>query len=101
VAGATIEFALDQREASWLAAEVGRVAGRPIDPELLQFMTLAYLSFRLGQATLSTEMSAGDPAERRRLDDLSTRYRKRLEACLQPDAAPATQQDSSLDTVGQ
>jgi hypothetical protein len=101
VAGATIEFALDQREASWLAAEVGRVAGRPIDPELLQFMTLAYLSFRLGQATLSTEMSAGGPAERRRLDDLSTRYRKRLEACLQPDAAPATQQDSSLDTVGQ
>jgi hypothetical protein len=101
VAGATIEFDLDQREASGLAAEVGRMVGRPLDPELLQFMTLAYLSFRLGQAKLSAEMSAGDPAERRRLDALAVRYRKRLENRLQPFPAPATPQESSLDAVGQ
>ena len=77
------------------------MVGRPLDLELLQFMTLAYLSFRLGQATLSSEMSAGDPAERRRLDALAGQYRKRLEASLQPGPAPATQQKSSPDAVGQ
>ena len=101
VAGATIEFDLDPREASWLAAEVGRVAGRLIDPDLLQFMTLAYLAFRLGQATLSSEMSAGDQTERRRLDTLAGQYRKRLEARVQTRPAPASPQDSSRDAVEQ
>jgi hypothetical protein len=100
VAGASIEFDLDRREASRLAAEVGRVAGRLLDPELLQFMTLAYLSFRLGQATVASDLGAGEPSERQRVHALACRYRVRLEACLRPDRLPAPPQISSLDAVG-
>jgi hypothetical protein len=101
IAGAAIEFGLDDREASWLAAEVYRMLGRLSDPELLQFMTLAYLAFHLGHSTLSSEMAAGDPAERQRLEALAGRYRERLKASLQTDSQTATPQNSSLSAAAQ
>ncbi|HEY1143013.1 MAG TPA: hypothetical protein VGE68_03160, partial [Sphingomicrobium sp.] len=53
VAGASVEFGLDRRESAWLSAEAGRAGGRPVDPALLEFMTLAYCAFRLGQSSLT------------------------------------------------
>ena len=101
IAGAAIEFGLDDREASSLAAEVYRMLGRLPDPELLQFMMLAYSSFGLGQATMASEMAAGDPPERQRLEALTGRYRERLKASLQTDSQTATPQNSSLSAAAQ
>ena len=65
VAGAAVEFDLDPGERSLLAAEAGRAAGCLVDPELLDFMTLAYLAFRLGEARLTGLEAASGSYERR------------------------------------
>jgi hypothetical protein len=65
VAGAAIEFDLNAKERAWLAAAVGRTAGWPVDPELLDFMTVAYVAFRLGQSQIAGMRAAADGYERR------------------------------------
>jgi hypothetical protein len=65
VAGAAIEFDLDAKERAWLAAVAGRTAGRLVDAELLEFMTVAYVAFRLGQSQLAALGAAADGYERR------------------------------------
>lgn len=82
VAGATVEFGLDAEETAWLAREVGRASDRTVDPGLLEFMTTAYAAFRLGQASLSTDMARGDPAEQRRIAAACERYERRLRRLL-------------------
>jgi hypothetical protein len=64
VAGASVEFDLTPEQTRWVAAESGRAAGRLVDPELLDFLTLAYLAFRLGQASISVQMSGSADARR-------------------------------------
>lgn len=100
VAGAAIEFDLDPGEAEWLASAVGREAGRPVDPELLQFVTIAYSAFRLGQTKLSIDMLAGDPAEQQRIAAVSARYERRLRELLLPQCLAATPHESSTCVVG-
>ena len=81
VAGAILEFDLDELASAALAS----ATGVPIDPDLLAFYRIAYAAFRLGQARLSLAMVA-DPAERERLQAQGDRF-----------AAHATRQQSLLD----
>jgi hypothetical protein len=101
VAGATVEFDLDARETARLAGEVGRAAGHPVDPELLQFMTVAYAAFRFGHAALSADMASGDPAEQQRLTAASCRYERRLRAMLLEQSQGATPRKSALGLVAE
>lgn len=59
VAGATIEFDLDNEQGARLAA----ATGRSIDPELLEFYRLVYCAFRLGAAHLAGEAGASSALE--------------------------------------
>jgi hypothetical protein len=97
VAGASVEFDLDQRETAWLAAQVGRSAGRLVDSELLELMTLAYLALRVGQVSLSIEMCAGNRAERVRLECVLKRHEHRLHQCLLQCETAATRPKSLVD----
>lgn len=100
VAGCAVEFGLDVRETGWLAARAGRAAGRLVDPELLQFSLVAYLSFALGRALLAAEMCANDPREEDRWTQLAGGCRQRLrELLLVPHPSCANRLDSSLDAA--
>ncbi|WP_129790736.1 hypothetical protein [Sphingosinicella sp. CPCC 101087] len=82
VAGAAVEFDLDPPAAARLAAAVGRAAGRKVDPELCEFLTLAYLAFRMGQVKLAAESAGAWPGEMVRLDARAAGYAHRLERRL-------------------
>jgi hypothetical protein len=98
VAGASIEFGLDSAETAWLAAEVGRSAGRLVDRELLEFLTVAYLTFRLGQARLSIDMCSDNAAEVERLTERSEALEGRLHHLLLDGSGAATRHESWLET---
>jgi hypothetical protein len=53
VAGATVEFELDDHE----TAELVAATQQSVDPELLDFYRLAYCAFRLGAADLAARAS--------------------------------------------
>ena len=57
VAGAVVEFDLDEPQARQLIAATEDAAGRLLDLELLDFLRVAYLAFRLGQANMSAGMT--------------------------------------------
>jgi hypothetical protein len=78
VAGAIAEFDLDPDEGERLIEAVQGASGRSIDPDLLAFLRSAYLSFRLGQASMSGDMVAGDPAEAARHQVQVARYAAKL-----------------------
>ena len=86
VAAAAVEFQLAPDEMRWLAAATGRAAGRLVDPELLTFLHLAYLAFRIGQASMSADMCSAP--DRDRWQAQATRYAAELEVRLgrEPDA---------------
>lgn len=67
VAGAILELELDERQSAELCSCLGN-----IEPDLLRFLTLAYLAFRLGQSAISVEMCVADPIE-------SARFRARFD----------------------
>jgi len=58
VAGAVVEFELDDAEAAVLVDATMRAAGRYVDPELLEFCRIAYCCFRAGQASISGDQAA-------------------------------------------
>lgn len=95
VAGAIIEFDLDQIERACFVDLVAQESGRRIDRDLLDFYALAYCAFRLGQARLGATMVA-DPAERRRIGSAGDRYAARLQDLL-PRASAATRRKSLVD----
>ena len=101
IAGAAIEFDLQETGTELLANDVEAITGRPIEPELLSFLRTAYLAFRLGQASLSLEMTGSDEAERARLRALAARYRHPLEILLAQPIPAATQRLSSIGAVGE
>ena len=101
VAGAAVEFDLNEPDLSWLADEVAATAGRRIDRELLRFMTITYLAFRFGHATFASEMPVDDPAELRRLRVITGQYRDRLETLLLQQTQVPTPQLSSVDAAGE
>lgn len=99
VAGASVEFDLDPSETAYLAAAVARYAGRVVDPELLEFLTLAYLAFRLGQTVLGAEMKSSCTADRQRLRARQAAFEARLRSLLQQ-IPSATRQGSWTCAVG-
>ena len=100
VAGASVEFDLDPSETAYVAAEVGRYAGHVVDPELLEFLTLAYLAFRIGQTVLGAELASTCAADRRRLTARQVAYEGRLRRLLLQQTACATRQASWTCAVG-
>lgn len=79
VAGAIVEFDLDQDQARGLIREI-EDAGWPVQQELLEFSRIAYLAFRLGRARLGAEMS---PAEAPHLNRAGDRYAAELQLLLE------------------
>jgi hypothetical protein len=82
IAGAIAEFDLDDAAASALADGVGRAAGRPAHPGLIEFLRPCYLAFRIGQATLAAASLAGWPAESDRLNARADAYARQLDRLL-------------------
>jgi hypothetical protein len=80
VAGAIIEFSLDARETDALIGATERYSGRNVDRELLEFYRVAYLAFRLGQASFAAQNCASDAAETARLKAAADRYAADLQA---------------------
>ena len=92
VAGAIVEFRLGPTEARQLIAATERASGRHVDCEMLEFYSLAYRAFRLGQATMSVESGAA-AGERERLQRDACRYRETLQ---QPPTTPSATRQESL-----
>jgi hypothetical protein len=82
IAGAMIEFGLDAPEADALVAGTERASGRHVDRELLKFYAVAYLAFRLGQASLARQSCASGAAEIRRLTAAADRYAAEVQDLL-------------------
>jgi len=82
VAGAMVEFDLDQSEAEQFIAATQEWADRAIDRELLEFYRTAYLAFRLGQMRLGASM-VDDGGEQRRLNRCGDGYAAELQHLLE------------------
>lgn len=82
VAGATVEFSLDDEARDALAERVGRESGLPFDRERLRALLPAYCAFQLGAAHMARDGAAGDPAEAARWERETGRYRLWLERAL-------------------
>lgn len=80
-AGAMVEFDLDQDEARGLVSRIEDNGAR-VDPDLLKFYRVAYLTFRLGQARLGESMTFA-PAEKRRIRRSGERYAAELQHLLE------------------
>jgi hypothetical protein len=94
VAGAMVEFDVDQSEAECFIAATEDSAGRKIDRELLECYRTAYLAWRLGWSRLGGSMTE-DPAEQLRLKRRGDRYAAELQHCLESNAR-ATPPESSV-----
>ncbi|MFL6736224.1 MAG: hypothetical protein ACJ8F4_04095 [Sphingomonas sp.] len=81
VAGAIVEFDVDQDGSDELLDRMDCAAAKPIDRELLDFYLLAYPAFRLGQARLGAAMT-GEPAEKLRINRAADSYASRLQRLL-------------------
>lgn len=81
IAGAIVEFDLDQNCSDALVAAAEHSAGHAIAPALLEFYRIAYLAFRLGQCRLGASMT-GDARERERLRGRGDDYARELEPLL-------------------
>jgi hypothetical protein len=79
VAGAATELGLSIVP---LAAQVAGACGRPVDAELLAFLTPCYLAFRLGAHRMTADGLAHWPAEAARNAAAADRYAARLDAQL-------------------
>jgi hypothetical protein len=73
VAGATVEFALDADDARQVVEATEQASGRRLNPALLEFYSVAYCCFRLGQAKLAAE-SCGGSGESRCVDSRAACY---------------------------
>lgn len=75
LAGAAVELGLDAGEQQRLAAITAESAGRPIDPDLLEFARPCYLAFQLGRHALAATMGGTETA---RLHTAAERYAMQL-----------------------
>ncbi len=80
LAGAIVEWRLDQPSAARLLRAYRAAGGTAIDAERLAFYRAAYLAFRLGQCTLAAQVH--DPNERDRLLAAAAIYRQQLAALV-------------------
>jgi hypothetical protein len=88
IAGATAELALSPGERDRLCATAEREAGRPLVPELIEFLTIGYLAFQLGAFTLAAQANTHDPAEATRLRGAAGAYADSLRLRLMGEPAP-------------
>jgi hypothetical protein len=93
VAGAIVEFDLDQQQSRVLIEDI-EDSGVRVDRELLSFYRLAYLAFRLGQFRLGESMSGA--AEQRRLRERADACAAKLQLLLEPTRS-ATRPESLVD----
>jgi hypothetical protein len=91
VAGAIVEFELDDHEPRELVLATERAAGRYVDHELLQFLQVAYVAFRIGQESLT---SSQDSSEDSRHSSLRQRYIAQLHDLLHVSTGCATRRES-------
>ena len=96
VAGAIIEFALDDEEACELVRETEKSVSRPLSAALIDFYQIAYSCFRLGQARLAGELCT-DSGESGRLSSRAVRYETALMPMLKEDYCCFTSQKSLVD----
>lgn len=96
VAGATVELGLDAVDRARLLATVEAESGRPVDPELLAFLTLCYLAFQLGHHGLAAEALTGWPEEAARLRQAFRRYGERLQSLLERESPTCNGATKSL-----
>ncbi|WP_460448939.1 hypothetical protein [Alsobacter sp. SYSU BS001988] len=89
VAGAAVEFGLDAPAVARLIQRTGAAAGRPVDPELVDFLAPCYAAFHLGAAEMAAAAHAGWPEEEGRLRALARRRRRALAALLHRAAHPS------------
>jgi hypothetical protein len=97
VAGAIVEFELDAREADALIATTERTSGRHVDGELLEFCRVAYLAFRLGQASFAAQICAFDTAEAARVKGAVDRYAFELQRVLLESSCASNWLESLVD----
>jgi hypothetical protein len=97
IGGAIVEFELNAREADGLIATAERISGRHVDHELLEFCLLAYLAFRIGQASFAAQICAFDASEAARLKAAADRYGTELKALLLQSSSASNWLESSVD----
>ena len=95
VAGAIVEFDLDQSDADRLVEAADHAGGRSVDRELLAFCRIAYLAFRLGQARLGAGMES-NASEQQRIGRRGDSYATQLQHLLEGSCS-ATRPESSVD----
>jgi len=81
IVGAGVELPLSDAGLARLMDVVAYEAGRPVDRELLAFLTPCYLAFQLGAASMASD-AAHDLDERRRLRSSGERYAAQLQDVL-------------------
>ena len=81
IVGACVELPLSSAGQARLMAIVAQEAGRPVDRELLAFLTPCYLAFQLGAAAMAAD-AAYDLDEGGRLRRSGARYAAQLQNVL-------------------
>jgi hypothetical protein len=85
VAGAIVEWGLNERQSAELLDAI-RAAGAPVPPPtVLHFHRMAYAAFRMGQCSLCAGMSDHVPEERSRLRSGESFYRDALRRLIEID----------------
>jgi hypothetical protein len=87
IAGATVEFGLGPDQRDRLCAVAEREAGRPLVPELVEFLTICYLAFQLGSYKLAAASATQDRKEALRLHAAVRCYREALRQRLSGEPA--------------
>ncbi|MFL6734377.1 MAG: hypothetical protein ACJ8EY_06750, partial [Sphingomicrobium sp.] len=88
VVGAAVEFELDDAQTQSLASLTAAAAGRAVDAKLLEYLHLAYLAFRGGQAAMARNMTCS--ADEVRWLARQRSYAKRLNQGLLEERNSAT-----------
>ena len=78
IAGAGVELGLTPMEQRTMCAIVSKCSGRPVDPNLLRFMTMSYAAFQIGRCTLAGEMTWSKDVEGIRLSRARQRYEQHV-----------------------
>ncbi|HEX8598577.1 MAG TPA: hypothetical protein VF952_08690 [Chloroflexia bacterium] len=87
IAGAIVEWGLDEEGSRTLLEAFYGARGDPIPPSALIFYRMAYAAFRVGQCHMCANMAAHDPAEQARLWSAYDRYREQLAGLLRGPAS--------------
>ncbi|MDQ5826234.1 MAG: hypothetical protein M3441_18735 [Chloroflexota bacterium] len=86
IAGAIVEWGLDEEGSRTLLEAFYGAGGDPIPPAVLTFYCVTYAAFRAGQCHMCANMAAHDPAEQARLWAAYDRYKEQLAALLRASA---------------